>query len=415
MKNNKQDQESFRSLATSIHNLWRRRDNVYLPTLKGQKLIIKSNKIPATVEDVINILWQNENLKPLIHKKEFNKEKGKWNFVIHLPPGISFREFSNSEEYFKDATRRPTLIENKGGVPVLQILNEPLKHGKDYKFTFNPQDYPKMYLPIVLGYSVNGLLVKDFGEFLYLLIGGIPKGGKSTLIHVILTSLLLSRNDNCFIVVIDFKKAEYAPYMQKRGLLVTDELATHNVLQQLNNELDKRNTFLASRNKVKIHNLHSNQRPPFIVVVVDELTELQNKKSQELLNRLARLGRSPGFCLILATQRPSAKAFRDGTFTETRALCDARLCFRVKSGRDSEMILNNPKGFTIPAIPGRGIFQWDSELEIQVPFIDPEKDVEQILQDGGVFPIERTNIFHQSNQEPPSKMLNARQSYFGTN
>lgn len=408
------DKENFQSLLDDIKNKWRRRGDIYLPTPKGYKRIICSNKIPAAIEDVINILWDKKDLKPLIIKKEFNKEKDKWIFTIHLPPGITYREFHNAQEYFQDASKRPILIQNKSGVAVMQILNEPLKKGTEYTFTFNPEDYPKMYLPIVLGYSVTGLVVKDMGEFLYMLIGGIPKGGKSTSIHVILTSLLLSRSSSCYPIVIDFKKAEYAPYMKnnKRGLLVTDEIESYEVLQMLNSEVDKRNKLLSSKGKVKIHNLHPDIRPPFIVLIIDELTELQNKKSQELLNRLARLGRSPGFCLILATQRPSAKAFRDGTFTETRSLCDARLCFRVKSGEDSKMVLNNTNGANLPAIPGRCIFQWDDELEIQVPFLDPEKDVEQILNSGGNVYHEYTNIFNQQHQEPSRKMLPARQSYF---
>lgn len=404
--------EDYRELAKTLHNLWRRRGDIYLPTPKGYKRIFKSNKIPAAIEDVINVLWEKKDLKPLITKREFDKEKEKWTFIIHLPAGVTYREFFGKQEYFRDATKRPILIQNKSGVAVLQVLNEPLKTGKDYKFLFNPNDYKNMYLPIVLGYSINGLIVKDLGEFLYLLIGGIPKGGKSTVIHVIITSLLLCSSSVCFPVIIDRKMAEYAPYMRNRGLLVTEENEIQEVLVKLNTELDRRNAFLASKGKVKIHNLPPNQRPPFIVLIVDELTEIQDKKSQELLNRIARLGRSPGFCLILATQRPSAKAFRDGSFTETRSLCDARLCFRVKSGRDSEMILNNANGANLPAIPGRGIFQWDDEVEIQVPFLDPEKDVQRILQNGGVFPIEHINIFHQQNEKSISKMLPARQSYF---
>jgi S-DNA-T family DNA segregation ATPase FtsK/SpoIIIE len=404
--------DNFQELFASLRDMWRRRDDVYIPTLKGKKLIISSNKIPAAVEDVINILWKSKDLKPLIHKREFNKQKNKWIFIIHLPAGITYRDFFNSQEYFKDATKRPILIQNKGGVVVLEILNEPLKKGIDYKFTFNPNDYPKMHLPIVLGYSVSGLVVKDLGEFLYLLIGGIPKGGKSTAIHVMLTSLLLNHN-NCFPVVIDKKKAEYAPYMnEKRGLLVTEDDDIFNVLQMLNDEANRRNSFLATKRKVKIHNLPLDERPPFIVVIVDELTEIQHKLSQELINRIARVGRSAGFCLILATQRPSAKAFRDGTFTETRALCDARLCFRVKSSKDSEMVLNNSNGLYLPAIPGRGIFQWDQELEIQVPFLNPETDIEEILKNGGVCSNEQHNIFYKQYQESSSKMLPSRQSYF---
>lgn len=405
----KNSNEDFRELTQTIHNLWRRRGDLYI----GSKRIIKSNKVPAAIEDVINIVWNTKELKPLITKREFNKDKNKWIFIIHLPAGITYREFFNAKEYFQDATKCPILIQNKSGVAIIQVLNEPLKKGTEYKFEFNPEDYSKMYLPIILGYSVTGLVVKDLGEFLYMLIGGIPKGGKSTAIHVIITSLLLARSNTCFPVVIDFKKAEYAPYIKEYGLLITDEYEAYNILELLNKEIDKRNILLSNQGKVKIHNLSSNQRPPFIVLIIDELTELQNKNSQELLNRIARLGRAPGFCLILATQRPSAKAFKDGSFTETRSLCDARLCFRVKSGRDSEMILNNTNGAYLPSIPGRGIFQWDDELEIQVPFLDPEKDVKTILEKGDVRKNEHTNIFNQQNTEPSQKMLPPRQSYFG--
>ncbi|OEH86027.1 hypothetical protein BHU72_14840 [Desulfuribacillus stibiiarsenatis] len=362
--------------ARFVVNLWRYRT---------------SNRIRAIVEDTIDILYKET--KPLIIKA-INES----HFILSIPPGCNFKTFKDKLDYFSDALGYDVYVEKKGCSIHMKVLTEPIQ--TMYPFDFDYEN-AKGFLPFPVGYSAKGLLIRDLARFPFMLVGGVPDAGKSNFIHVILTSLLVSRA-NCYITVFDFKKTEYSMYMRDHGLLVTDESKANEVLYKMNEELDRRNQWLSEIGEVKIHGLEG--QPPFLFFAVDELTELQNKDSQLLLNRVLRLGRNSGFTGVLGTQKPSAKTFRDGTFTETRSLCDARMCFRVKSGEDSKMILNNANGVNIPAIRGRGIFQWDDEIEVQTLFMDPKKIMSLVPNKR-----ERVIIFDSNENDQPQKMLRPRQ------
>ena len=372
-----------------IVKLIKQRDDISIPytnyTLKNK------NKIPNIVKFTIENIWSNYDLKPLIVKTKRNVENTDFVFIIHLPHGkISYNEFKDKEQYFKDAINGEVIISRKGNSFTLEVLSKKLE--KEYPYKFNYLDYPNILLPFPIGYSaryINKPIVKDLAEMYSILIGGIPRTGKSTIIHVIITSLLLSRNNNCIICCIDYKESEYAIYLNDYGILASNDYEAFTLLTNLNIELDRRKKLIKGR-YVKIHDMPPAQRLPFIVVVVDEITEIQNKEIQFLLNRLPRLGAGFGFITIVATQKPSAKTFRSGNFTELRSLMDARVCFNISSTEDSQMVLNNPRAMELPKIKGRCIFQWDEEIKTQVMYVDPRR-VNRILMEGGVTPIHDRN------------------------
>jgi S-DNA-T family DNA segregation ATPase FtsK/SpoIIIE len=95
--------------------------------------------------------------------------------------------------------------------------------------------------------------------------------------------------------------------------------------------------------------------PPFprLVVVADELAELK-EQLQSLVDGLvnvARVGRSLGVHLILATQK--AAGVVDG---QIRANTDLRVCLRVKEIGDSQDVIDTPDAAHLPnAYPGRAL------------------------------------------------------------
>jgi hypothetical protein len=381
----KQEDYGINDTIKLVSNIIKHRSDIPIPYTN---LTIKNkNRIPNIVKFVIENVWSNYELKPLIVKTKRNKENTDFVFIIHLPHGIiSYKEFKEKEFYFKDAINGEVIISRKGNSFTLEVLSKKLE--SEYPYKFNYQDYDHMLLPIPIGYSarnVNKPIVKDLAELYSILIGGIPRFGKSNMIHNIITSLLLSRNNDCMIIGIDYKESEYAIYLDKYGILATNESEALDVLYKLNLELDKRKQLIKGR-YVKIHDMPKEQRPPFLIVFADEITEIQNKDVQYLLNRLPRLGGGFGFITIVATQKPSAKTFKSGNFTELRSLMDSRICFNVRSTDDSIMVLNNSRAMDLPKIKGRCIFQYDIETEIQTMYIDPRK-IDKILMEGGVIPI----------------------------
>lgn len=358
--------ESLRALA----QMMRLRQDIPIPFTN--KVIQNKNRIPNIVQDTMANLWRNNELKPLIVKTFRNAGNNHFTFIIHLPFGVvSFEDFAEKENYFRDATGCEIIISRRNNSFILEAFAE--KIGTFYPYSFYAADYPNMRLPIPVGYSAKGLVVRDLAEMYSLLIGGIPRSGKSNMLHVIIASLI--QNENCIIVGLDYKESEYAIYLQDFGLLATNTQESLILLSKLNQELDRRKKLVRGK-YVKIHDMPANQRPPFIVVFADEVTEIQDKNVQYMLNTLPRIGAAFGFITIVATQKPSAKTFRSGNFTELRSLMDGRMCFNVRSAEDSKMILNNTSGVRLPSVKGRCIFQWDAEIEVQTMYLNP-KDIKK--------------------------------------
>jgi len=116
---------------------------------------------------------------------------------------------------------------------------------------------------------------------------------------------------------------------------------------------------------------------PFILVVIDELAELDDEDCQEALNRIVRLGRAAGICVVAATQRPSSTMFKK--WGDSKAMFAATMCFHVRDEGNSRMVLDNEAASIIPNIPGRAIYQWDTQLEVQAMNL-PIKTARQLVQ-----------------------------------
>ena len=325
----------------------------------------KGNEIPAAVMDTIDHLYTD--LQPLIVKR-IKQETG-WTFIIHLPAGLSYRDFRSKEHIFQDATHGAVLIEKQGKAVVMRIMTEELK--KEYPFKWDHEKYRKMYLPVHFGYSAAGEIVADLAEIINLIIAGHPKAGKSNFLHTLAVELLMSRN--VLLTVIDLKMAEFA-YLENHALVMIDLAPALMLLRAINGEITKRLHILREAEVVKIQDYEGDM--PFIVLIIDELAEMQDDACQEQLNRIVRIGRAAGVCVVAATQRPSSTMFKK--FGDSKAMFSATMCFHVRDEINSRMLLDNEKAALIPNISGRAVYQWDRELEVQTMFL-PVKQAREIV------------------------------------
>ena len=353
----------------------------------------KGNDAHAAVQDVIDAIWPKAP-RPKIEKKiKLSGDAHK--FLISLGAGLGYKEFKAKEQLFADAMGGTVQVEKRGKVVTMQASTTEIK--REYRYSFNPSQH-KGFLPIHFGYSAIGEVVKDLSDMPNLIIAGHPGAGKSNFLHGLIMGLLLNKKTNIRTVVFDFKKLEYS-YLKEHVFLVTKQEFAIKVFKELNKKLDENLNIIESAGCVNIKEyLDQGGEMPFYVIVVDELAEMKDEDCQEELNRLLRLGRAAGFCIPCATQRPSSTMMK--SFGDSKAMFAGTMCFHVRDAINSRMLLDNENASLIPSIPGRGIYQWDTELETQGMFL-PVKKARQLLKN-----IDRVEVMNFVEQ--PRKMLPPR-------
>ncbi|AEV95072.1 DNA translocase FtsK [Pediococcus claussenii] len=210
-------------------------------------------------------------------------------------------------------------------------------------------------LQVPIGRDVSGnLVLSDLVKMQHLLIAGATGSGKSVMINVIITGLLMNaRPDEVKFILIDPKKVELGVYNDIPHLLtpvVTDSKKAARALHKVVAEMQRRYDLFAEANVRNIKgyndlvddlNQDGKQRPhlPYIVVIVDELSDLMMVASNEVedaIIRLAQLARAAGIHMIIATQRPSV----DVVTGLIKANVPSRIAFAVASGTDSRTIID---------------------------------------------------------------------------
>jgi S-DNA-T family DNA segregation ATPase FtsK/SpoIIIE len=201
---------------------------------------------------------------------------------------------------------------------------------------------PTSGLPVLLGVDVEGKpVIHDLAEAPHLLVAGTTGSGKSVCLHVLLLSILTTRSpQRAQLVLIDPKRVEFTPYQGIPSLyapVITEGIEAARCLKGLVREMESREKLLASRSAREWGELSDNA-PPRLVVVVEELAELlaQSPEAEESLVRLAQKARAAGIHLVLATQRPDAATF-SGLL---RANIPSRIALTVQKGADSRIILD---------------------------------------------------------------------------
>lgn len=214
-------------------------------------------------------------------------------------------------------------------------------------------------LEVGIGRGMNGENVMlNLATTPHILIAGQTGAGKSSCINSVLTSLMMRTTpEQVRLILIDPKQVELTQYRKIPHLLtqvVTDPKKAANALNWATVEMDRRYTFLSEIGVRDIGGYNRQFRSgelgerfperelkemPFIVVVVDELSDLMLVAAKEVehsITRIASKARAVGIHLVLATQRPSA----DVITGLIKANVPARLSFTVASSIDSKVILD---------------------------------------------------------------------------
>ena len=239
-------------------------------------------------------------------------------------------------------------------------------------------------LPIALGKSISGLpVVGDLNSMPHLLIAGTTGSGKSVCINTIILSLLYRHSpEKCKFILIDPKMLELSTYEGIPHLLcpvITEAKRAASVLGWVVKEMESRYklmTRVGVRN-IEGYNFKHKLPMPFIVVVVDEMSDLMLVAGKEIegnIQKLSQMARAAGIHIIMATQRPSVDVIT-GTI---KANFPTRISFQVTSKIDSRTILGEQGA---EQLLGKGDMLYMSSanktVRIHAPFVS-ENEIEKI-------------------------------------
>jgi S-DNA-T family DNA segregation ATPase FtsK/SpoIIIE len=231
----------------------------------------------------------------------------------------------------------------------------------------NTERYSKMRLPLFLGKDAGGQpLIEDLTKMPHMLIAGTTGSGKSVCMNTIIMGFLYTKKPSELkLVLVDPKMVEMSQFKDIPHLMcpvVTEMGKAAAILEWACQKMDERYALLSEagcRDIVSYNELpweemkerlgvtpeeeHKVPRKlPYMVFIIDELADLMMtaKEVESHIIRIAQKARAVGIHLILATQRPQANVVTG----LIKGNMPARICFKVASGLDSRIVLDQKGG-----------------------------------------------------------------------
>jgi S-DNA-T family DNA segregation ATPase FtsK/SpoIIIE len=337
---------------------------------------------PEFLERILMDFGVSGNIKkvshgPVVTLNEFEPAAGvKVSKIINLSDDIARNTSSESARIATIPGSNTVGIElpnnSRENVYLSEILNNP-----DFKKR-------EIKLPIALGKSISGKpIVGDLASMPHLLIAGTTGSGKSVCINTIILSLLYRHTpEKCKFILIDPKMLELSTYEGIPHLLcpvITEAKKAASVLGWVVKEMESRYRLMTKEGVRNIDGYNTKHKlpMPYIVVVVDEMSDLMlvaGKEIENYIQKLSQMARAAGIHIIMATQRPSVDVIT-GTI---KANFPTRISFQVTSKIDSRTILGEQGA---EQLLGKGDMLYMSSanriVRIHAPFVS-DNEIEKI-------------------------------------
>ncbi|WP_415320811.1 DNA translocase FtsK 4TM domain-containing protein [Candidatus Pelagibacter sp. Uisw_092] len=362
-----------------------------LPTINLLKIPTQKDKGKLREEDYVDSEFLEKilldfgvsgNIKkvshgPVVTLNEFEPAAGvKVSKIINLSDDIARNTSSESARIATIPGRSTIGIELPNSTRENVYLSEILSNND-----FNKKD---IKLPIALGKNISGIpIIGDLALMPHLLIAGTTGSGKSVCINTIILSLLYRHTpDKCKFILIDPKMLELSTYEGIPHLLcpvITEAKKAASVLGWVVKEMENRYRLMTKEGVRNIdgYNKKHALAMPYIVVVVDEMSDLMlvaGKEIESYIQKLSQMARAAGIHIIMATQRPSVDVIT-GTI---KANFPTRISFQVTSKIDSRTILGEQGA---EQLLGKGDMLYMSSanriVRIHAPFVS-ETEIEKV-------------------------------------
>ena len=350
---------------------------------KKEREISPENKIDGvTLEKILLDFGVEGNVKkisngPVVTLNEFEPA-----------PGVKVSKIINlSEDIARNTSSESARISTIPGSSTIGIeLPKSLRENVYLSEIISSSDFSKknIKLPIALGKNISGKPVTgDLSSMPHLLIAGTTGSGKSVCINTIILSLLYRHSpEKCKFILIDPKMLELSTYEGIPHLLcpvITEAKRAASVLGWVVKEMESRYRLMTRVGVKNIDGYNEKHKlsMPYIVVIVDEMSDLMlvaGKEIENYIQKLSQMARAAGIHIIMATQRPSVDVIT-GTI---KANFPTRISFQVTSKIDSRTILGEQGA---EQLLGKGDMLYMSSankiVRIHAPFVS-ENEIDKI-------------------------------------
>ncbi|WP_352921200.1 FtsK/SpoIIIE domain-containing protein [Peribacillus simplex] len=229
---------------------------------------------------------------------------------------------------------------------------------------------------VLIGKKRTELIYHDFDKTKHLIIAGVPGSGKSVVMKLIITSLILSQPDNVTFSLIDLKGgpafARFKDCKQVENFAIDNKQAVE-VLKKVEADMERvYQDLLVAKGFEDISEAGVKGRH---FLVIDEAADLAgDKEAVEILTNIVRKGRGSGHYVVYATQYPTVQTVA----SQIKRNIPARLTYVLDSAIASNAVLDTNGAEDLPETPGRGIYKMAKQAIIQTPFIKNSEIDKQI-------------------------------------
>ena len=338
---------------------------------------IKEKITPKLKEDGTQAIDKNGN--PELDTEILSKTRIRVNRITALQNDLALALATPSLRIEAPVPGKPIVgIEVPNSLNSIVNLKQLIANDTFHKFKIDTN------LPVALGQGVSGEpLLIDLAKMPHLLIAGTTGSGKSVCINTIILSIIYKLSpEQCKFIMIDPKMLELSTYEGIPHLIcpvITEAKKAASVLGWVVKEMESRYKLMTKEGVRNIDGYNSKHKlvMPYIVVVVDEMSDLMlvaGKEIENYIQKLSQMARAAGIHIIMATQRPSVDVIT-GTI---KANFPTRVSFQVSSKIDSRTILGEQGA---EQLLGKGDMLFMSSanriIRIHGPYVS-EKEIEKI-------------------------------------
>lgn len=304
--------------------------------------------------------------------KGYKEEKGHAVYVtrIHsdgvsivMPPGVSASKFIEDSNALDLMLRCPIKMIHQEDSRIfrIKIAQEAFK-----KIMFYDAYMETEPLAIPL-HSPFGTVWLDFSDEVctHLLIGGATRMGKTVLLRLIITHILLKTKGAATFYVLDNKLTDLQPFFNIPQIKIGSEPNDFNnedFYPEIRKQIELRKSAMLAAGRDK----YSSDMPP-IFIIVDEYGRFAD--DPVFKNQMEYIAETAGFAnvhLIIATQRPDVTGVMPA---RVRANLITRFAFTTADAKNSELIIGSDDAAYLGRIQGRAIYHDGFPQKIQVPFL----------------------------------------------